>query len=93
MGITPEQKVLLESLLKMFIPDNKVWAYGSRVNGLATESSDLDLVYSLQTSEHPKYQSFVRPLKKVICLSELTSLSGKTFLTSLSKRFWLMLIM
>ena len=31
-------------LLAQYVPDMTVWAYGSRVNGQAHESSDLDLV-------------------------------------------------
>ncbi len=33
------QKILLE-----FVPDYEVWAFGSRVNGTAKKTSDLDLV-------------------------------------------------
>ncbi|WP_420635677.1 nucleotidyltransferase domain-containing protein [Candidatus Palauibacter sp.] len=34
----------LEALLREHLPDVEVWAYGSRVNGLGHEGSDLDLV-------------------------------------------------
>ncbi len=34
----------LEALLQEHVPDAEVWAYGSRVNGMAHEASDLDLV-------------------------------------------------
>ena len=34
----------LEALLREYVPDAEVWAYGSRVTGKGHEGSDLDLV-------------------------------------------------
>ena len=34
----------LEALLREHVPGVEVWAYGSRVNGVSHEGSDLDLV-------------------------------------------------
>ena len=34
----------IEALLRKYAPGVAVWAYGSRVNGLSHEGSDLDLV-------------------------------------------------
>jgi len=34
----------LRRLLKTYVPDAEVWAYGSRINGKSHEASDLDLV-------------------------------------------------
>ena len=34
----------LEALLRDYLPDVEVWAYGSRVNGRCHDGSDLDLV-------------------------------------------------
>lgn len=34
----------LNRLLKYYLPDVEVWAYGSRVNGRSHDASDLDLV-------------------------------------------------
>ena len=34
----------VEALLREFVPEAEVWAYGSRVNGRSHEASDLDLV-------------------------------------------------
>lgn len=39
-----KDRVALEELLKRHVPDVTVWAYGSRVNGMAHDASDLDLV-------------------------------------------------
>ena len=37
-------RTAIERLLRGYLPDVEVWAYGSRVNGRAHEGSDLDLV-------------------------------------------------
>ena len=37
-------RVELAALLRKYVPDVEVWAYGSRVNGESHEGSDLDLV-------------------------------------------------
>ena len=34
----------VDRILSAHVPDVEVWAYGSRVNGMAHEASDLDLV-------------------------------------------------
>ena len=34
----------LEAMVREHLPDVEVWAYGSRVNGLGHDGSDLDLV-------------------------------------------------
>lgn len=34
----------LMTLLKLYLPDTEIWAYGSRVKGTARRGSDLDLV-------------------------------------------------
>ena len=43
MDMDQEQLGLLHTILKRHIPDKTVWAYGSRVNWKAGETSDLDL--------------------------------------------------
>ena len=35
---------MLKEILREYMPDVKVWAYGSRVNGRSHDGSDLDLV-------------------------------------------------
>lgn len=42
--IKDNHKLLLQHILKQFIPHVSVWAYGSRVKGTHHEGSDLDLV-------------------------------------------------
>lgn len=43
-SIPPENLPLVKALLRQFVPQAEVWAYGSRVNGRAHAASDLDLV-------------------------------------------------
>ena len=38
-----EEKIVCE-ILKQYVPDTAVWAFGSRVKGTSREYSDLDLV-------------------------------------------------
>ncbi len=42
---------MVETLLREYVPDAEVWAYGSRVNGENHEGSDLDLVLRSPTPE------------------------------------------
>ena len=42
--MTPRAYDTLHALLKRYLPDTTVWAYGSRVKGRARAQSDLDLV-------------------------------------------------
>ena len=42
--ITPKEKQIILDLLNKYIPDAKVWVYGSRVNFTSIPSSDLDMV-------------------------------------------------
>lgn len=44
MNLSARHRRVLEALLREHLPDVEVWAYGSRVSGLAHEGSDLDLV-------------------------------------------------
>lgn len=43
LAITAEELRLLQSILKRYAPDFKVWAFGSRVTGTYKPYSDLDL--------------------------------------------------
>ena len=47
-----EQLELLRSIIRCYIPDKTVWAYGSRVTWKAEETSDLDLaVFGCDSTE------------------------------------------
>ncbi len=43
LNLLPRHRKELEALLRKHVPEVEVWAYGSRVNGLCHEASDLDL--------------------------------------------------
>ena len=43
LDVTPQQRELLEKLLREYIPGARVWAFGSRAQGGARPESDLDL--------------------------------------------------
>lgn len=42
--LLPRHRGILTALLRKYLPDTEVWAYGSRVNGRGHDGSDLDLV-------------------------------------------------
>ena len=42
---------MVETLLREYVPNTEVWAYGSRINGESHEGSDLDLVLRSPTLE------------------------------------------
>jgi len=42
--VSARHRRVLEALLREHLPDVEVWTYGSRVNGLGHDGSDLDLV-------------------------------------------------
>ena len=44
LDIRPDHLKFVEEILEKHLPDREVWAFGSRVNGTAKETSDLDLV-------------------------------------------------
>ena len=44
LDIRPDHLKIVEEILEKHLPDREVWAFGSRVNGTAKETSDLDLV-------------------------------------------------
>ena len=44
LDIRPDHLEIIRNILGSVIPDREVWAFGSRVNGTARKTSDLDLV-------------------------------------------------
>ena len=44
LNLSPDYLTQVKAILKQYIPEQEVWAYGSRVNGNCHEASDLDLV-------------------------------------------------
>jgi len=52
--IKPRDKEILLSLLKRYLPETKIMAYGSRVAGQAQPWSDLDLVVFANPERKPR---------------------------------------
>jgi predicted nucleotidyltransferase len=44
LDLSPQHFELLQRLLKKYVSETKVWAFGSRVKGTAHEGSDVDIV-------------------------------------------------
>jgi type I restriction enzyme S subunit len=42
--VTEEQEHIVKTLFSSYLPNTRVWVYGSRINGNSNENSDLDLV-------------------------------------------------
>lgn len=43
LDLTPSELTLVQSILQKYLPNQTVWAFGSRVKGMAKKYSDLDL--------------------------------------------------
>lgn len=57
--LNPRYLNMVKEILQQHCKTNTVWAYGSRVNGTAHESSDLDLVvFHLNQYEDPLKKLF-----------------------------------
>lgn len=41
---------MVRSILQQYLPNTQTWAFGSRVDGTASEGSDLDLVVHLENT-------------------------------------------
>lgn len=53
-AVSPDQWRVLLAILAECLPGVRVWAFGSRVNGTAKRSSDLDLVAFAEATELPQ---------------------------------------
>ena len=49
LDIADAELAIVKSILKRYVPDANVWAFGSRVTGKAKKFSDLDLCVQLET--------------------------------------------
>ncbi|MEX1119720.1 MAG: nucleotidyltransferase domain-containing protein [Terrimicrobiaceae bacterium] len=61
-SLAPRHLTELRRLIAAHLPDEEVWAYGSRVNGTSHDSSDLDLVVrhpaDLKTTQSSAFWEF-----------------------------------
>jgi len=69
LDLKPQDLNELERILKTYLPDATVWAFGSRVTGKARPYSDLDLVI---VDTQPLPLSVMAELKTAFAESDLT---------------------
>ena len=81
--ITKEQRKTLLALLRRFIPEVVVWAYGSRVKWTARPNSDLDLV----AFATPKQRNLVSELKEALAESDIPFLVDLHIWDEVPERF------
>ena len=49
--LSPRHLAEVRSILSQYLPDTQTWAFGSRVDGTASEGSDLDIVTHLEDTK------------------------------------------
>ena len=70
LNLDSENLFNIQKIIKQYLPDMKVWAYGSRVNGQSHSGSDLDLV--VVNPENPKkYQENLYEIREAFSQSNL----------------------
>jgi predicted nucleotidyltransferase len=65
--ITEEQERTIKALFSRYLPNTKVWVYGSRIDGSSNENSDLDVVVFSNDEQ-------------MVCLAELREELERNFL-------------
>jgi predicted nucleotidyltransferase len=71
LSLRPEHVQELRRLIATHLPQEEVWAYGSRVTGTAHDTSDLDLVVRHPADVQVKQSSALWELKDAISESNL----------------------
>jgi predicted nucleotidyltransferase len=69
--LRPQDRKEVERILGQFVPNEEVWAYGSRVEGSGHELSDLDLVIRHPGDLKQKQAVFLDELKEAFSESNL----------------------
>ncbi len=78
----------VERILNQFVPNEEVWAYGSRVDGSGHELSDLDLVIRHPADLRKKQVGVLDELKEAFSESNLPFLVDVHDWARLSAAFW-----
>ncbi len=78
----------MERILAQFVPNEEVWAYGSRVDGSGHELSDLDLVIRHPGDLKQKQAVFLDELKEAFSESTLPFLVDVHDWARLPAVFW-----
>ena len=55
LDITDEQREIIQLLIKKYLPDTLVWAFGSRVQYKAKKESDLDLAAFIKPEQNSDF--------------------------------------
>ena len=63
-GITPEQKLILDSIFSKYLADGAVLIYGSRVKGNYTNISDVDLVIKNNSLDKHQLASLIDDIEE-----------------------------
>ena len=69
--LRPQDRKEVERILGQFVPNEEVWAYGSRVDGSGHELSDLDLVIRHPSDLKQKQVGVLDELKEAFSESNL----------------------
>ncbi len=86
--LAPHHLAELRRLIAAHLPDEEVWAYGSRVNGTAHDTSDLDLVVRHPADLKARQSSAFWELKEVLSESNLPLLVDFFDWATLPPAFW-----
>lgn len=87
-ALTPRHLEELRRLIATHLPDEEVWAYGSRVNGTAHDTSDLDLVVRHPADLKAGQSSAFWELKEALSESNLPLLVELFDWAKLPPAFW-----
>ena len=78
--LEPRHLVMIEKMLQDFIPEARVWCFGSWVHGRGLKRfSDLDLVVRNEKNLHAQQENCGMPLKHPICPSGWICPNGISF--------------
>lgn len=80
--VKPEHLQMIRDILNKYCPDTEVYAYGSRINGKAHSSSDLDL-----TVKNLKKDKFLYRLRELFSESNIPFLIDINEYESLPENF------
>jgi predicted nucleotidyltransferase len=86
--LRPQDRREVERILAQFVPNEEVWAYGSRVDGSGHELSDLDLVIRHPGDLKQKQAVFLDELKEAFSESTLPFLVDVHDWARLPAVFW-----
>jgi predicted nucleotidyltransferase len=88
LSLQPRHLQELRRLIATFLPQEEVWAYGSRLAGTAHETSDLDLVVRHPGDLEVKQGSALWDLKEALSESNLPFLVELFDWAKLPATFW-----